>query len=158
MKKDDNYFMEKVLKEALKAKKRGEIPIGAVIVKNGEIISKSYNRVETKKSSIMHAELDAIVKAQKKLKDWRLEGCTIYTNVEPCLMCGFAIVLSRIDRLVFGCRNKKFGGIYSLINLENLKTNHRLKVKEGVLKEESIKILKEFFKELREKGEVVELV
>lgn len=158
MKKDDIYFMEKVLKEALKAKKRGEIPIGAVIVKNGKIVSKSHNRVEKEKSSIMHAEIDAIKKAQKKLNDWRLEGCTIYTNVEPCIMCSFAIILSRIDRVVFGCRNKKFGGIYSLINIENLKTNHRLTIKEGVLKDKSIKILKGFFKELRVKGEVVELV
>ncbi len=158
MKKDDIYFMRLVLKEAKKAEKIGEIPIGAIVVKDGKVISRSFNKVEKKNSSLMHAEIDALLKAQKKLRNWRLNGCTIYTNVEPCLMCTYAIILSRINRVVFGCRNEKFGGIYSLVDIENLKLNHKIEITEGILKEESIKLLKDFFKNVRKKGEVVELV
>lgn len=158
MKKDDIYFMHLVLKEAKKAEKLGEIPIGAVVVKDGKVIAKSFNKVEKKKSSIMHAEIDALMKAQKKIGSWRLNDCTIYINVEPCLMCTCAIILSRIKRVVLGCRNEKFGGIYSLVDVKNLKLNHKIEITEGVLKEESIKLLKDFFKNLRKKGEVVELV
>uniref|UniRef100_A0A7C3N698 tRNA-specific adenosine deaminase n=1 Tax=candidate division WOR-3 bacterium TaxID=2052148 RepID=A0A7C3N698_UNCW3 len=158
MKKDDIYFMRLVLKEAKKAEKIGEIPIGAIVVKDGKVISRSFNKVEKKNSSLMHAEIDALLKAQKKLRNWRLNGCTIYTNVEPCLMCTYAIILSRMNRVVFGCRNEKFGGIYSLVDIENLKLNHKIEITEGILKEESIKLLKDFFKNVRKKGEVVELV
>lgn len=158
MKNDDIYFMSIALKEAKKAFSKGEVPVGSVIVKDKKIISKSFNLVEKKKSQIYHAEILSILKAQKKLNDWRLNGCTIYVTVEPCLMCISAIKLSRISKLVFGCRDKKFGGVFSLVDIEKIKTNHKIEIVEGILEEESKALLKEFFKKVRKNGEVVELV
>lgn len=146
-----NRFMKMAIKEALVAKSKGEVPIGAIIVKNGKIISKAHNLRETKMNSLKHAEIIAIDKACKKLNNFRLEECELYVTVEPCLMCAGAIVLSRIDKVYFGARDDKYGAVCSVANVFGATSNHKVKYEEGILKEESRSILKEFFKELREK-------
>ncbi len=148
--KDDEYFMKIALDEAKKALLSGDVPIGAVIVKDNRIISKSYNQVERKTSSLYHAELIAINKAIKKLGNKHLSDCTLYTTLEPCPMCAGAIVLSRIPRLVFSAEDPKTGASTSLFCITSEKRlNHRCTIVSGVLKDESSKLLKEFFQELR---------
>ena len=142
-------FMKEALKEAKKAYKKLEIPVGAVVVKNGKIIAKAHNLKESKNSSIAHAEILAIEKANKKLNAWRLEDCEMYITLEPCMMCMGAIVNSRIKKIYIGTLDPKTGSCKSVINMENYKFNHAVEVETGILQEDCEYILKDFFKMLR---------
>lgn len=146
----DEIFMKEALKEAAKARKKDEVPIGAIIVHNNKIIAKGHNLRETKNDALGHAEIIAIRKANKKLKSWRLVDCTIYVTVEPCSMCAGAILQSRIGRIVYGTEDIKGGALGSSYNLfEQKNINHIPKIESGVLKEECSQIIKEFFKKKR---------
>ena len=142
-------FMKAAIKEALKAKKKGEVPVGAIIVKDGEVISRGYNLRETKHNSLKHAEIIAIDKACKKLENFRLQSCDLYVTVEPCLMCAGAIVQSRIKKVYFGTRDEKYGVVTSVANVFDIKSNHYVEYEEGICQEECKEIIKTFFKELR---------
>ena len=145
-------YMKAALREARKAEKLEEVPIGCVIVQNDKIIARGYNRRNTDKNTLSHAELNAIRKASKKLGDWRLEGCTMYVTLEPCQMCTGALVQSRIDEVVIGSMNPKAGCAGSVLNLLEVDGfNHKVKITRGVLEEECSAMLSDFFKELREK-------
>ena len=153
---DDDYFMSEALKEARKAFELDEGPIGAVIVHNNEIIARGYNRRNTDKNPLMHAEIIAINEAAKVIGDWRIEDCTIYVTVEPCPMCSGAIVQARIPNVVYGAPNPKAGCGGSVINLLQMeKLNHRCSVKSGVLEDECRAIMKEFFSRFRKKNTVI---
>ncbi len=144
--------MNLALKEAKKAYLKGDVPVGCVIVKNGEVIAKAHNTRQSKNDTMGHAEINAIRKACKKLKAWILEDATIYVTLEPCLMCAGAILNARISNLVYATEEPKFGSVESVANvLDNDKYNHKVKIEKGVLKEESSNLLKTFFKELRNK-------
>ena len=144
--------MKEALKQAKKGAAAGEVPIGCVIVKDGKIIARGYNRRKADKNTLSHAELTAIKKACKYVGDWRLEGCTMYVTLEPCQMCAGALVQSRIDRVVIGCKNPKAGCAGSIINLLQMKEfNHQVPAVYGVLEEECSEILKTFFRGLRKK-------
>jgi len=143
--------MKEAIKEAEKAYKKGEIPVGALIVIKGKIISKSYNIKETTFDPTAHAEILAIREAARILGAWRLTDATLYVTKEPCIMCAGAIVNSRIKRLVYGCNDPKGGAVVSLYNILNDKRlNHQVEITSGILEEECRAILKRFFKELRE--------
>lgn len=143
-------YMKEALKQAKKAYDLGEVPIGCVIVYEGRIIGRGYNRRNTDKNTLAHAEITAINKASKKMGDWRLEGCTLYVTLEPCQMCSGAIIQSRIDTVVMGCMNPKAGCGGSILNiLEMAEFNHQANVIRGVMEEECQSILQTFFKELR---------
>lgn len=149
----DEFFMKEALKQAKKACKMGEVPIGCVIVRDDEIISRAYNRRNTDKNTLAHAEITAINCASKKTGDWRLEDCTIYVTLEPCPMCAGAILQSRMKRLVMACQNPKAGCVGSVFNLlESNQFNHQVEVERDVLKEECSAFLTTFFKALREKN------
>ena len=144
-------FMQVALKEAKKAYKKLEIPVGALIVKNGEIIAKAHNIKEEKKDTTKHAEIIAIQKASKKLESWRLNDCELYVTLEPCPMCAGAIIQSRIKKVYIGTLDEKTGACGSVLNLfKDYKFNHNVEVEYGILKNECEEILKKFFKELRE--------
>ena len=148
-------YMKEALKQAKKAYNLGEVPIGCVIVYEGKIIGRGYNRRNTDKNTLAHAELTAINKASKKMGDWRLEGCTLYVTLEPCQMCSGAIIQSRIDTVVMGCMNPKAGCGGSILNiLEMAEFNHQANVVRGVMEEECQSILKTFFKELRIRNKI----
>ena len=152
---EDEKYMKEALKEAKKAYKLGEVPIGCVIVYEGKIIGRGYNRRNTDKTTLAHAEISAIKKASKFINDWRLEGCTLYVTLEPCQMCSGAIIQARIDRVVMGSMNPKAGCGGSLLNiLENESFNHQALVTRGVLDEECSEILTKFFKELRVRNKI----
>ncbi|MBR5357518.1 MAG: tRNA adenosine(34) deaminase TadA [Lachnospiraceae bacterium] len=152
---EDEKYMKEALKEANKAYKLGEVPIGCVIVYEGNIIGRGYNRRNTDKTTLAHAEISAIKKASKIIGDWRLEGCTLYVTLEPCQMCSGAIIQARIDRVVMGSMNPKAGCAGSLLNiLENDSFNHQAQVTRGVLQEECSEILVKFFKELRVRNKI----
>lgn len=141
-------FMSEAIKQAKKAASIGEVPIGAVIVQNGKIIARGYNKRETKKNALLHAEIDAINKACKKLGGWRLPDCEIYVTLEPCPMCMGAIISARIDRLYFGAYDEKSGAASSVCDLSQL-LPHKVLTQGGVMEEECKAILTDFFKELR---------
>lgn len=144
-------FMKEALKEAKKAYLKEEVPIGAVIVKDDKIIARAHNLRETKKQAVAHAEILAIEKACKKLGAWRLEDCDLYVTLEPCTMCAGAIINARIKNLYIGTMDEKGGAVGSKINiLKDIKLNHNVEVVTGILKEDCSKILKDFFKELRQ--------
>lgn len=146
----DERFMREAIKQAKKAAKLGEMPVGAVIVRNGEIISRGYNKRETKKNALLHAEIIAVERACKKLGGWRLPECEIYVTLEPCPMCAGAILNSRIDRVYFGAYDLKSGCAGSRINLMNMNLcNYTVEVVGGVMQEECAGLIKEFFRELR---------
>ena len=150
--KEDIHYMKLAIKQAKKAAMLDEVPIGCIIVYNGKIIGRGYNRRNTDKNTLSHAELNAIRKASKKLGDWRLEGCTMYVTLEPCQMCSGALVQSRIDEVVIGCMNAKAGCAGSVMNLLQVDGfNHQVKIIQGVLEEECSSMLSEFFRKLREK-------
>lgn len=152
MNSHDELFMKAAIEEAKKAEAIGEVPIGAVIVKDGEIISSAYNLRETEQRSIAHAELLAIDNACKELGTWRLSDTTLYVTLEPCPMCAGAIVLSRVDRVVYGAKDPKGGCVGTLMNLlQEERFNHMAEVTSGVLEDECAALLSNFFKELREK-------
>ena len=146
---EKTFFMKKALKEAEKAYYKGEVPVGAVIVKDGKIISRGYNLKETKKNTLKHAEIIAIEKASKKLDAWRLEECDIYVTMEPCPMCMGAIINSRIRKIYYGIPDLKAGACGSVIDLTTYKFNHIPTYEKNVLGEESKELLQRFFRELR---------
>ena len=150
MGKNIEEYMQEALKEANAAAAEGEVPIGAVIVENGRIIGRGYNRRNTDHTTLAHAEITAIRKANRKVGDWRLEGCTLYVTLEPCQMCAGALVQSRIDRVVIGAPSYKSGCGGTLLNiLQNEEFNHQVEMTTGVMQEECTQILQKFFKELR---------
>ena len=150
----DEKFMREALRQAKKAYALEETPIGCVIVYEGRVIARGYNRRNTDGNTLAHAELTAIRKATKVLGDWRLEGCTIDVTLEPCPMCAGAIVQARIPTCVIGCMNPKAGCAGSVINLLDMKGfNHQVSVRRGVLEEECSGLMKQFFRELRQKKE-----
>lgn len=143
-------FMKEALKQAKKAASIGEAPIGAVIVRNGEIIARGYNKRETKKNALLHAEIIAIDRACKRLGGWRLPDCEIYVTLEPCPMCGGAIINSRIERVYFGAYDKKAGCCGSAADLfKEGMFNHRPEIFGGIMESECAELLKSFFAELR---------
>lgn len=146
----DEKFMREALKEAEKAAKINEVPIGCVIVQNGKVIAKGYNRRNTDKNVVAHAEMLAIQKACHKVGDWRLEDCTMYITLEPCQMCAGTIVQARIPKVVIGSMNPKAGCAGSVINLLQMQQfNHQVEIQKGVLQEECSAILTNFFADLR---------
>lgn len=146
----EEKYMKEALKQAKKAYALGEVPIGCVIVHEGKIIGRGYNRRNTDKNTLAHAEITAINKASKYIGDWRLEECTLYVTLEPCQMCAGAIVQARIPEVVMGCMNPKAGCAGSILNiLEMPQFNHQVKVTRGILGEECSQMLKTFFEELR---------
>ncbi len=145
-------YMKEALKQARKAYKLGEVPIGCVIVYGDKIIARGYNRRKTDKNTLSHAELQAIRKASRVMGDWRLEECDMYVTLEPCQMCSGAIVQARIPRVVIGCMNPKAGCAGSILNLLQMpQFNHQVEIVRGVMEEECSSVLKTFFKELRVK-------
>lgn len=150
--KERERFMRQAITQAKKAEKLMEVPIGCVIVYEGKVIARGYNRRNTDKNTLSHAELNAIRKASKKLGDWRLEGCTLYVTLEPCQMCSGAIVQARIRRVVVGCMNPKAGCAGSIMNLLQVpQFNHQVELTTGIMGEECSRMMKTFFKELRQK-------
>ena len=145
-------YMKEALKQARKALALGEVPIGCVIVHEGKIIGRGYNRRNTDKNTLSHAEITAIRKASKVIGDWRLEECTIYITLEPCQMCAGAIVQSRMKEVVIACRNPKAGCAGSLLNLLQFPAfNHQVEIESGILQDECAALLTGFFKEMRDK-------
>ncbi len=143
-------YMKEALKQAKKAYALGEVPIGCVIVYQDKIIGRGYNRRNTDKNTLAHAEITAINKASKKIGDWRLEECTLYVTLEPCQMCAGAIVQARIPQVVMGCMNPKAGCAGSVLNiLEMPEFNHQVNVTRGIMEQECSDMLKTFFTELR---------
>lgn len=143
-------FMRLALKEAQKAFKKEEVPIGVVIVKDGQVIAKAHNLKEINKNCLEHAEIRAIKKASKKLDSWRLTECEMYTTLEPCPMCAGAIIQARIKKIYIGAMDEKTGACGSVLNLlKDYKFNHNVEIESGILEEECQKILKDFFKILR---------
>lgn len=150
--KTDEKFMKQALLQAKKAKELGEVPIGCVIVQDGKVIGRGYNRRNTDKSTLSHAEITAIRKASKKLNDWRLEECTLYVTLEPCQMCAGAIVQARVKEVVIGAVNPKAGCAGSILNLFTMKQfNHQVQTTYGVCEAECSQILKQFFAGLRKR-------
>ena len=149
---EEEKYMKEAIRQAKKAYALREVPIGCVIVYEGKIIARGYNRRNTDKNTTSHAEINAIRKASKKLGDWRLEGCTLYVTLEPCQMCAGAIVQARIDRVVIGSMNPKAGCAGSVLNLLEMDGfNHKVQVERGVLEEECSTMLSDFFRMLRKK-------
>ena len=145
-------YMQAAIEEAKKAQNLGEVPIGAVIVKDGEIIARGYTLRETSQLSNAHAEMIAIAKANEMVGSWRLEDCTLYVTLEPCPMCAGAIVQSRIPTVVFGAHDPKGGCCGTIYNLlDESKFNHRCELVSGVLEEECGQLLSDFFRNLRQK-------
>ncbi len=147
---EDERYMKEAIKQAKKAWKLGEVPIGCVIVSEEKIVGRGYNRRTIDKNTLAHAELQAIRRAGKKMGDWRLDGCTMYVTLEPCQMCAGAIVQARVRRVVIGCMNPKAGCAGSILNLLQVKEfNHQAEITKGVMEEECSGMMKEFFRELR---------
>ena len=144
-------FMWEALKEAQKAYDKGEVPVGAVIVKENKIIARAHNQKEIKQDTTMHAEILAIQKASKKLQTWRLLDCEMYVTLEPCAMCAGALIQSRMKKVYIGTADEKTGACGTVLNLlEDFTFNHKVEIEKYVLKEECESILKQFFKELRQ--------
>ena len=143
-------FMKAALSEALIAYKNGEVPVGAVIVKDGEIIATGRNRREEKQSTISHAEIEAINNACKVLNSWRLDGCEMYVTLEPCPMCAGAIINARIKTLIFGAFDSGMGCVDSVVNLLDYPLGHKTEVYAGICEDECKELLQKFFKNLRE--------
>lgn len=139
-------FMIEALKEAKKAYKKNEVPIGAIIVKDNKIIARAYNKKEKNNIATHHAEILAINKACRKIKNWRLNDCTLYVTVEPCVMCCGAIVQSRIKKVVYGISNKNYGGVESIATIFY---NTNISIEKGIMQEECLAILQKFFNEKR---------
>ena len=148
---DDLYYMEQALQQAKLAAAEGEVPVGCVIVRNGQIVATGRNCREKDKTALGHAEIQAIDAACKALGGWRLWDCTLYVTLEPCCMCAGAIINARIPRVVFGPRDEKYGACGSVCDLFSMNFNHKPQVTEGVLEEESKALMETFFRDLREK-------
>ena len=149
MKSEKEKFMTLALKEADKAEKKEEVPIGCVIVKDGKVVARAHNLKQTKRLATAHAEVLAIEKACRKLKDWRLEDYESYVTLEPCAMCAGAILSARIPRVVYGASDQKFGACKSVCSLFDMNFNHHPQVVSGVMEEESAALLRSFFQNLR---------
>jgi len=149
---DREYFMNLALSLARKAAARGEVPVGAVIVRGGRVIAKGYNRREKKKNALRHAEMEAINKACRKLRGWRLCGCELYVTLEPCPMCAGAAINARIDRVIIGAADPKNGALCSVARLFELPFTHRPELVTGVLEKECGAVLSDFFRALRAPG------
>lgn len=145
----DKRFMKEALKEAKTAALMGEVPVGAVIVKNGEIIARGRNMREEKQNALSHAEIEAINEACNRLKSWRLDDCEMYVTLEPCPMCAGAIINARIKTLIFGAFDQKAGSIDSVVNLCDYPYNHKVEVYGGICEDDCLKVLKDFFEALR---------
>ena len=150
MNENAEKYMREAIKQAKRAAAKGEVPVGAVIVRNGEIISRAYNTRETGKNALCHAEIKAIHRACRKLGGWRLPGCELYVTLEPCPMCAGAIVNSRISRVVYGAKDAAAGCCGSILNLNHYPFNHAFELTEGICAEEARSLLLEFFKNQRE--------
>lgn len=148
---EDERYMRQAITQAKKALKNDDVPIGCVIVRDGKVIARGYNRRNKDRQSLAHAELMAIKRASKIVGDWRLEDCKMYVTLEPCQMCSGAIVQVRIPEVVIGCMNPKAGCAGSVINLLDMAGfNHRVKITKGILENECSKMLTDFFKKMRE--------
>jgi len=146
----DEYFMLEALRMARKAVKADEVPIGAVVVREGKIIGRAYNQVELLKDATAHAEMLAMTQAEAAVGDWRLTDCDLYVTKEPCAMCAGALVHTRVRRVIFGCADPVAGAAGSMINLLQMSTlNHRCEIASGVLENECAAILRDFFRERR---------
>ncbi len=144
--------MKMALSEASKALGEDEVPVGAVVVKNGALLGRGYNRTESLLDASAHAEIIALTAAAKTLGNWRLEGCDLYVTVEPCIMCAGACILFRVSRIIFGTEDPKFGGCVSQAKIPSIRTlNHRVEVKGGVLCEDAAQLMRDFFRKKREK-------
>ena len=149
---DKKHFMNEALEEAKKAYKKLEVPVGVVIVKNGKVIAKAHNQKEEKNSPIKHAEIIAIEKACKKIKNWRLNDCEMYVTLEPCPMCAGAIINSRMKKVYIGVVQQKTGACGSKVNIiEEYSSETKVETEFGILQSECLEILQDFFKELRKK-------
>ncbi|MCK4623126.1 MAG: tRNA adenosine(34) deaminase TadA [Desulfuromonadales bacterium] len=147
----DRFFMQAALEEAAAAEALAEVPIGAVVVLDGQIIGRGHNLRETEQDPTAHAEMIAVRQAAEKLGSWRLIDCTLYVTLEPCVMCMGGIILARIPHLVFGCRDPRVGAVGSIYNFaEDDRFNHQVQVREGVLQKECSEQLSRFFRQLRE--------
>ena len=146
---DDLYFMDQALELAKEAAAEGEVPVGCVIVRNGEIVGRGRNRRETAKTALGHAEIEAIAEANRNLGGWRLWECTLYVPLEPCPMCAGAIVTARIPRVVYGASDSKCGACGSVCDLFNMDFNHHPTVEKGIREEEAAALMTEFFQNLR---------
>lgn len=150
---ENSFFMREALKEADKAASIGEVPVGAVVVRDGEIIGRGYNKTEATSLATCHAEMEAIAQAAEFMENWRLSGCSIYVSLEPCIMCAGAIVLSRMENLYYAASDPKFGGCGSIFDIPTeRRLNHRVNVVGGILAEESAEKLKRFFRDIRSKN------
>ena len=146
---EDAYYMEQALALAREAAREGEVPVGCVIVRGDEIVGRGRNRRETDKSALAHAELEAIAQANKAIGGWRLWECTLYVTLEPCPMCAGAIINARIPRVVYAAGDEKFGACRSVCSLFDMAFNHHPTVEAGLLEQEAVALMQDFFKELR---------
>ena len=151
----DEKFMEMALELARQAAEEGEVPVGCVVVKDGQVVGRGRNRRETAKSALAHAEIAAIAEACKTLGGWRLWECTLYVTLEPCPMCAGAIINARIPRVVYGASDSKCGACGSVCDLFSMAFNHQPQVEKGVLEQQCAGILKDFFKSLRENKKTI---
>jgi tRNA(adenine34) deaminase len=152
-KSTDEQFMQLAIEQARIAEENGDVPIGAVIVHKNQIIAKAYNQREQLKDPTAHAEIIALTQAAAALENWHLNGCTMYVTLEPCPMCAGALVLARIDRLVYGCDDPKTGAVKSLYNITtDQRLNHRLEITSGILTDECGVLLQEFFTRRRQEN------
>ena len=150
---EKEFFMREALKEAQKAYDQEEVPIGAVVVLNGEIIGRGYNLREKEQDATLHAEIKAIRQANQHLGSWRLEDCELFVTLEPCPMCSGAMILARMKKVIFGAFDPKAGTAGTFMNLlQDSRFNHQVEVEQGVLEEECQEILRSFFKGLRERN------
>ena len=146
----DDKFMNEALREALKAEKTDEVPVGCVIVHDGIIIGRGHNRTISLQDPTAHAEILAVTAASEYMNSWRLNGCTVYSTIEPCAMCAGALVLARVDRIVFGAHDPKFGACGSLYNIaQDQRLNHTIELTNGILEESCAEIMRAFFKKKR---------
>ncbi len=145
----DKKYMRLAIEEAEKAAQKGEVPVGAVIVKDGEVIAACHNLREEKQNALSHAEIEAINTACKKLGTWRLDGCEMYVTLEPCPMCTGAIINARIKTVIFGAYDSKMGCMDSVINLCDYPFNHKVEIYSGIMEDECLAVLQNFFKNLR---------
>ena len=146
---EDQYFMQQALLLAEEAARDGEVPVGCVIVRKGQIVGRGRNRRETDKTALAHAEIEAIGEACRKLGGWRLWECTLYVTLEPCPMCAGAIINARIPRVVYGASDAKFGAVGSVCSLFSMAFNHHPQVESGIREEEAAALMTQFFQELR---------
>src|SRR5919198_2270620 len=154
---NDQYFMREALRQALKASKADEVPVGAIVVRAGKIIGRAYNQVELLKDATAHAEMLALTQAEAAVGDWRLPDCDLYVTKEPCAMCAGAIVQVRVRRLIFGCTDPRAGAAGSVINLLQFPSlNHQCQITSGVLQEECAAILQDFFRKRRHERDASE--